>query len=483
MVRGVRTYSLKGWFIHMLSKFSHQAGEIAWGVATAAYQIEGSVRADGRGPSIWDTFCKTPGKIVTGDTGDVACDHYRRYPEDIAIMQDLGIEHYRFSVSFSRIFPDGRTRNVRALDFYERLVEDLLVAGIRPAVTLYHWDLPQALQEQGGWASRDTAFRFAEYASEVYARLGDRVQTFITHNEPWCTAFLGHLSGEHAPGIQDPQVAANVGHNLLLSHGLAVRAYREAGCKGDIGITLNLTPAEPATDSAEDVEAVAAFDAFANGWFINPLCGRSYPSRLLQVLGAQPANVQTEDEGVICAKMDFIGVNYYSYAVVAHDASARQGFCHVTPRDRVTQMGWPVNAHALVGLLERVTREFALPVYVTENGAAYEDSLADERVHDAERIAYIAEHVAAVCAARAAGVDVKGYYLWTLLDNFEWQFGYSRRFGIVHVDFATGRRRLKDSADFYRNWIASARSIAQQSNDTPVAEAGAIGAVIERGEG
>ncbi|MCY0869561.1 MAG: family 1 glycosylhydrolase, partial [Firmicutes bacterium] len=314
----------------MPTKVTDQACQIAWGVATAAYQIEGSVRADGRGESIWDVFCRTPGKIVTGDTGDMACDHYRRYPEDIALMKSLGIEDYRFSVSFARIFPDGRTPNVRGLDFYDRLVDDLLASGIRPAVTLYHWDLPQALQAGGGWANRDTALRFAEYANEVYARLGDRVLTFITHNEPWCTAFLGHFSGEHAPGIKDPQVAVDVGHNLLLSHGLAVRAYREAAFKGEIGITLNLTPVQPATASPEDAEAAAAADALSNGWFIEPLCGRGYPSRLSNVLGARPANEQAGDDKIISETMDFIGVNYYSYAVVQQDASSRQGFRHVT---------------------------------------------------------------------------------------------------------------------------------------------------------
>ena len=433
-----------------------------WGAATAAYQIEGAVREDGRGPSIWDTFSHTPGKVQDGDTGDIACDHYHRWRADIGLMRDLGLRAYRFSIAWPRIFPDGAgTVNARGLDFYDRLVDELLAANITPFVTLYHWDLPQALQDRGGWTRRDTVDRFAAYADAVARRLGDRVTHWITHNEPWVAAFLGNYLGIHAPGLRDLPTAVLVAHHILLSHGRAAAALRAAG-GGQVGITLNLAPALPASESAADEDAARRMDAHLNRWYLDPLFGRGYPSDLdpqLSVLQGRLADTTlAADLAAIAAPLDFLGINYYAPQSVRATPLADNplGFAPVTEAELVargyelTGMGWPVVPDALHDLLLRVQRDYAPPaLYITENGAAFPDRVVDGAVNDPQRVAYLAGHLRAASAAIAEGVPLRGYFVWSLLDNFEWSFGYSKRFGIVHVDYATQQRLPKASATWY----------------------------------
>jgi beta-glucosidase len=425
-----------------------------WGAATAAYQIEGAHDADGRGRSIWDTFSHTPGKVANGDTGDVACDHYHRYPEDVALMRELGLGGYRFSIAWPRIFPTGSGRpNPAGIDFYKRLVEAVRAAGIEPFVTLYHWDLPQALQDAGGWANRDTVGRFGEYAHAVATALGDGIHQWITHNEPWVAAFLGNLVGVHAPGLRDLRTALQVSHHLLLSHAEAMAALRAEARPGDqVGITLNLAPAEPAGDANADAEAAHRQDGYLNRWFLDPLFKGSYPDDLLRHYGEAAPQVQAGDLARIAAPLDFLGINYYFRAVVRHDpAAAPVQASQATPPGRpLTAMGWEVYPEGLYDILTRVHRDYAPPaIYVTENGAAYEDRLIDGRVDDPERRDYIHEHLLQAHRAIEAGVPLRGYFAWSLMDNFEWAFGYSKRFGLVHVDYATQARTVKASGRWY----------------------------------
>jgi beta-glucosidase len=433
--------------------------DFIWGAATASYQIEGAVDEDGRGPSIWDTFSHTPGKTKNGDTGDVADDHYHRWRDDIALMKDLGLDAYRFSLAWPRIIPAGRGAvNPAGLDFYERLVDGLLEAGIQPFATLYHWDLPQPLQDAGGWANRDTAYAFADYAEVVTRRLGDRVRAWITHNEPWVVAFVGNLFGEHAPGLKDLPTAIRVTHHLLLSHGLAVPRIRAASPGAQVGITLSLSPAEPASDSAEDAAAAARANAFSNGIFLDPLVHGTYPRDLLAFLTEDSLPVEAGDMELIKVPNDFLGVNYYQRGVVSHAPGAglleseRQ-----RPEGEYTTMDWEVYPEGLRVLLEGLHRDYGFPAYyVTENGAAFVDVVeAGGRVHDARRTAYLVGHFSAAAAAIQHGVPLRGYFVWSLLDNFEWGHGYSQRFGLVYVDYATQQRVLKDSARWYRQFLAA----------------------------
>ncbi|MDW8059894.1 MAG: GH1 family beta-glucosidase [Thermomicrobium sp.] len=437
--------------------------DFLWGTATAAYQIEGAATEDGRGSSIWDTFSHTPGKTFEGHTGDVACDHYHRWPQDVALMRDLGAQAYRFSIAWPRIFPEGTGPvNERGLAFYDRLVDALLEAGIVPFVTLYHWDLPQALQDRGGWAVRTTSEAFADYAETVARRLGDRVRYWITHNEPWVVAYLGHYEGVHAPGIRDLATAVRVSHELLVSHGLAAQAIRSASPQARVGITLNLSPVLPATDAPGDVEAAQRFDGVLNRWFLDPVFGRGYPADIREFLAPYFEPPET-DLPLIAQPLDFLGVNYYAPAFV-RDASPEEVPLGIRPLEReelrargyeLTEMGWPVVSDGLEQLLLRLHREYApSAIYITENGAAYADVLVDGRVQDDRRIAYLAAHFAAARRALAAGVPLAGYFVWSLLDNFEWAYGYSKRFGIVYVDFATLERIPKASYYWYREVIA-----------------------------
>lgn len=426
-----------------------------WGVATSAFQIEGAARADGKGASIWDRFCAQPGAIADGSTGDVACDHYHRLDEDLDLVAALGVDAYRFSVSWPRVQPEGRGAwNERGLGFYERLVDGLLARGVKPYLTLNHWDLPQTLQEHGGWASRDTVPRFVDYALGVNARLGDRLAAITTHNEPWVIATLGHETGHFAPGLKSRATAAQVSHHLLLSHGLAVQALRAAGSRARLGIVLNLAPVHTATDRDADRSYARLEDGRLVRWYMDPLFRGAYPDDVLAFLGADAPRVEPGDLTAIAAPLDFLGINYYSRSVASADGSWRAGSSGLA----LTDMGWEVYPAGLTELLLRLHRDWRLPpLYVKENGAAFRDALVDGRVHDHERVAYLAAHIAAVGDAMAQGVPMAGYMVWSLLDNFEWASGYAKRFGLVHVDYATQRRTLKDSALWYRDFLRRQR--------------------------
>jgi beta-glucosidase len=434
-----------------------------FGAATAAYQIEGAVHADGRGPSIWDTFSHTPGRTFQGDTGDVAVEHYTRYPEDVALMKELGLSAYRFSVAWPRVLPQGAGRvEQRGLDFYRRLVDELLGAGVQPWLTLYHWDLPQALQDGGGWADRDTAARFADYAAIVYDALGDRVPHWSTLNEPMVSALLGHMSGEHAPGERNPVLAARAVHHLLLGHGLAAQVLRAKGAD-HLGITLNVTPMSPASDDPVDVDAARRLDGQQNRMFLEPIVRGAYPADVVEDLAAAgaPLPVQDGDLDVISTPLDWLGVNYYFRSTVRGGVAptgtpnpfiGAEEIEELDPEGPTTTMGWGISPESFTEVLLRLRDEApGLPLFVTENGSAWPDEVSpDGRVHDPERTDYLLRHLDALTSAIAQGADVRGYFAWSLLDNYEWARGYAQRFGLVHVDYATQRRTLKDSAHAYR---------------------------------
>jgi beta-glucosidase len=439
-----------------------------WGAATAAYQIEGAAHEDGRGLSIWDTFSHTPGNVRNGDTGDMAADHYHRYREDVALMADLGLKAYRFSVSWPRVQPSGSgATNQPGLDFYQRLVDELLEHDIAPWVTLYHWDLPQALQVRGGWANRETAYRFADFATRVYAALSDRVEHWLTINEPWCAAFLGYATGVHAPGISDHWATVRAAHHLLLGHGLAVRAMRAVRADRQIGVTLNFLPVRPATDSPDDVDACRRVDGLQNRMFLDPVTGHGYPADVLDdlraVIGLQ--HLEQGDDELIGAPIDLLGVNYYTAQTVHADPTAAPspspwvGAPQVAFRPSgadVTAMGWEITPDGLTDLLCRLGTEHpGLPLVVTENGMANHDYVSPYgEVRDPERVAYLDAHLRAAHAALEKGVDLRGYFVWSLLDNFEWAEGYAKRFGMVHVDYQTQRRIVKESGGWYAAVIA-----------------------------
>jgi beta-glucosidase len=454
--------------------------DFVWGAATASYQIEGAVHEDGRGPSIWDTFSHTPGKTHNGDTGDVACDHYHRVPEDVALMADLGLRAYRFSVAWPRIVPAGSGAvNQAGIDFYSRLVDELLGNGIAPVLTLYHWDLPQPLQDDGGWTNRATAERFAEYAAIVGRALGDRVETFTTLNEPWCSAYLGYAGGVHAPGHTSNAEALAAVHHLNLAHGLGVLALRgEVRDTAKMSVTLNLANVRAA--SPADAEAARHIDGLANRIFLEPMLRGSYPADVLDDLRhiTDWSFIRDGDTELISAPIDMLGVNYYSPALVAAATSellaeigAKNGDPHGAegpaaypgtdlavsmPQDGpYTDMGWRIEAGSLTELLLRVHKDYPeIAMMITENGAAFVDEVsADGAVHDDARIDYLDGHLGAVHDAIEAGADVRGYFCWSLMDNFEWAFGYSKRFGIVRVDYPTGERIVKDSARWYAGVI------------------------------
>jgi beta-glucosidase len=445
--------------------------DFLWGAATASYQIEGAVGEDGRGASIWDTFSHTPGKVLHGDTGDTACDHYHRLEEDLDLMAEIGLKAYRFSVAWPRIQPDGSgMANQKGLDFYRRLVDGLRRRSIEPMLTLYHWDLPQALQDGGGWTNRETAERFAEYAEIVHGALADSVSYWITLNEPWVSAWLGHGYGLHAPGLNDPNAALSATHHLLLGHGLAMERMRSMGSPGDgnqLGVTLNLHPALPGRDRDADREAARRVDGQANRLYLDPLFRGSYPEDVFSYYGERGADlsfVQDGDLYRISAPIDFLGVNYYfrhtirdapdedAPGVPFADLDARPIVPHAAEK---TAMGWPVDPEGLTEMLVRITEEYAdVPLYVTENGRAVNDYVDPEGgVDDEERISYLDAHFRAAREAMERGADLRGYMVWSLLDNFEWAEGYSKRFGIVFVDYGTGRRIPKASARWYSEVI------------------------------
>jgi beta-glucosidase len=442
-----------------------------WGAATSAYQIEGATRADGRGESIWDTFCRQPGRVHAGDTGDVAADHYHRWREDVALMADLGLGAYRFSVAWPRIQPDGTgPADRRGLGFYERLVDHLLERGIEPWVTLYHWDLPQALEDAGGWPGRDVAGRFSDYAELVYGALHDRVRWWTTLNEPWCSAFVGYAEGRHAPGRTEPAAALRAAHHLLLAHGQAVQAMRAISPASDFGITLNLAAVTPASASAEDAAAARLIDGLANRVFLDPLLRAAYPGDVLghveRVAGLD--HVRAGDLDVIAQPLELLGVNYYFPTRVAAGQAPPgpspwagvEGVELVPAGLPRTAIGWEVDPGGLEAVLVRLHADYPpVALYVTENGAVFDDRVdAAGRVRDPERVRYLDEHLRAAGRALRQGVDLRGYFVWSLLDNFEWARGYAPRFGIVYVDYPTQRRIPKDSARWLRHTIAASRS-------------------------
>jgi len=423
-----------------------------WGAATASYQIEGAWNEGGKGESIWDRFSHTPGKVMNNDTGDVACGHYHRYLDDISLMRRIGLKAYRFSTSWPRVLPGGRGPvNIRGLDFYDRLVDVLCAANIEPFLTLYHWDLPQALQEEGGWENRNTCHVFADYAALMVKRLGDRVQYWTTLNEPSVIAFNGNLIGEHAPGNQEQRVAFQVAHNLLLAHGLATQAMRTANSMVRVGIVLNLWMVDPATDSIPDVAAAQIAWEQGETLFLDPIFKGYYP------VGAFSDNMPQICDGdlaLIAQHLDYLGVNFYSRNLVGAG-----GKIDPVPNSEYTGMGWEVCAPALRRLLVKINNDYCLPpIFITENGAAFGDEVsADGKVHDPRRLDYLKDHFIQTRLAMQDGVDVRGYFVWSLLDNFEWARGYTQRFGLIRVDYDTLKRTVKDSGEWYARVIAANR--------------------------
>ncbi|PRX35600.1 broad-specificity cellobiase [Orenia metallireducens] len=436
--------------------------DFVWGAATASYQIEGAYQKDGKGESIWDKFSHTSGKVLNGDTGDIACDHYHRYKEDVQLMKKLGLNSYRFSTSWPRILPQGTGKvNQKGLDFYKRLVDELLEAGIEPAITLYHWDLPQALQDKGGWGNRDTINYFVEYSQIMFEHFGNLVSRWITHNEPWVVAFLGNSTGEHAPGFKDHKLALQVAHNLLVSHCLAARGFRELGLEGEIGITLNLNSVYPLTDSKEDQQAAELVNDYNNDWFLDPLFKGKYPDKLAQIYREEygELDIKAGDMEIIQEPTDFLGINYYSRALVKHNSEAGllQAEYMRTEESGYTAMDWEIYPKGLYDLLMNLYQNHTkLDLYITENGAAFDDQVAaDGKVYDQRRKDYLKAHFIKAHQAIEAGVPLKGYYVWSLMDNFEWAFGYDRRFGIIHVNYDTCERTLKESAHWYKEVITN----------------------------
>lgn len=435
-----------------------------WGAATSSYQIEGSPTGDGKGPSIWDTFTRISGTIEDGSSGDIACDHYRRWEADVDLMTDIGLDAYRFSVSWPRVLPGGLGAiNHRGLDFYDRLVDRLLERGIEPFVTLYHWDLPQALQDRGGWPERHTAIAFAEYTRVVAERLGDRATNWITVNEPWVVAKRGYLLGDKAPGHHDPVEAILASHHLLVGHGLATQAIRDTSPQARVGITLNLTPVVGASSDQKDVETARRFDGDVNRWYLDPLYGRGYPDDVLADLERDGVPIDRtylespEDHNIIAGHTDFLGVNYYERTIVRDAASNVAPDVVIMPDAEVTEMGWEVHPSGLTKLLVHLVDEYRpQSIFVTENGCSYSDGPdPDGRVRDRRRIDFLEGHLVAACRAIAAGVPLHGYFVWSLMDNFEWARGYGQRFGVIWVDFETQERILKDSALWYRDVITA----------------------------
>ncbi len=447
--------------------------DFLWGAATSAYQIEGAVQEDGRSPSMWDRFVAMPGATYQGQTGEIAADHYHRMEEDVALMAELNLNAYRFSLSWPRILPQGTGAvNERGLDFYDRLVDALLARGIRPLATLYHWDLPGALQDRGGWLVRDTAYAFADYAEVVARRLGDRVQWWLTHNEPWCSAYLGYALGIHAPGLRDKQLAVNVGHHVLLSHGLAVPRLRaHLSQEAQVGIALDFYPVYAVDDRPETLLAVERADTFRNLWFLDPLLRGRYPDHLFTDMGVAPPPMNDGDFSIISTPIDFLGVNYYSRMLVRSRNDAMATAEHTLPADsyeaveRVpgasyTEMGWEVFPDGLANILTRIASEYApKALVVTESGAAFNDHWnGNGTISDQQRIDYLREHIQTVAQVIRQGVPIKGYIVWSFLDNFEWSEGYRKRFGLVYVDYATQQRIIKDSGRWYASFVASQRT-------------------------
>jgi beta-glucosidase len=426
--------------------------DFVWGAATASYQIEGAWNEEGKGESIWDRFSHTLGKVENGDTGDVACDHYHRWRDDLALMQQLGLKAYRFSISWPRVIPNGfGPINTMGLDFYDRLVDALLEANIQPFATLYHWDLPQALQDRGGWSQRAVTAHFADYAALMVRRLGDRVRSWATFNEPWVVAFVGNRDGRHAPGLTNEQLALQVAHHLLVAHGLAAQAIRSIDPALEVGIVNSMWPYDVETDTPENRSQADELWQKNEAWFIEPIVRGSYPTRGWAAYGANVPIVQPGDMALIAQRIDFMGINYYSRHLVENGEMVANA-----PNAEHTEMGWEVNAPGLRRLLNQLKRDYRLPpLYITENGAAFVDQVSpDGQVHDPRRLNYLREHIQQIKLAIGDGVDLRGYFAWSLLDNFEWGYGYAKRFGLIYVDYQTQQRIIKDSGRWYAQTIA-----------------------------
>ena len=440
--------------------------DFVWGAATAAYQIEGAVNHDGRVPSIWDTFSHIPGNIANDDTGDIACDHYHRYREDIKLISDLGVQSYRFSIAWPRIIPQPGQVNQAGLDFYSRLVDELHQHNIEPCVTLYHWDLPQWCQDTGGWANREVIDYFAEYTQVVTQSLGDRVSWWITLNEPWVFTFAGYHFGGHAPGIKDLKTAVQASHHALLAHGTSIPIIRQNIHDAQVGITLDMYQVIPAFDSKQDREAAYRFDGYHNRWFADPVFGKGYPDDMLDAFAESQPIIGAGDLTTIATEIDFLGINtYFPMVIQAADIEENDlGFKPLTPSElqgrgySLTHMDWPIHPDAFRQLLFDVYERYRpRKIFITENGAAFPDELKDGKVNDPERVDYIKSYIDAMGEAIDAGVPVKGYFVWSLLDNFQWALGYEKRFGIIYVDYATLQRIPKGSYEWYRNFIHQQR--------------------------
>jgi beta-glucosidase len=429
-----------------------------WGVATASYQIEGAITEDGRLPSIWDSFCAVPGKVLNGDSGEVACDHYHRWSADVDLIASLGVDAYRLSIAWPRVMDERGRPNTAGIDFYKRLLDRLADKGLQRYVTLYHWDLPQHLQDRGGWLNRDTAYRFADYADLMARQLEGRVDAWMTLNEPWCSAFLGYGNGHHAPGLAEPRYATQAMHHLLLGHGLALPALQASDPKARRGIVANIGRGTTDGDTDAHRDAAHLFEVQHNAWVLDPLFKGRYPPDLFRLWPGTEPLVLADDMAIIGRKVDFLGINYY-FRSNLHSNGAH-GFVDV-PLAGVerTQMGWEVYPQGLEDLLRQFKRDYPNlpPITITENGMASDDQVVNGRVHDAQRVAYLNGHFAAVARAIDAGVDVRGYFVWSLMDNFEWAFGYERRFGLVHVDYASQQRTLKDSARAFQAFLEQRR--------------------------
>lgn len=433
---------------------------IKWGTATASYQIEGAAFEDGRGLSIWDTFSHTPGKVVGGDNGDVACDSYHRYEEDIEIMKDLGIDLYRFSVSWPRIFPKGTGEiNSKGLAFYHDLVDKLIESGIEPMCTLYHWDLPQALQDKGGWDNRETIDAFVQYAEVMFKEFRGKIKYWITLNEPWCISFLSNYIGAHAPGFTDLQLATTISHHLLIAHGKAVKKFRELGVEGEVGYAPNTTWLEPYSTKQEDIDACRRENAYFIEWFMDPVFKGEYPQFMVEWFKSKGVELKIEDGDLeaIHQPIDFLGINYYTGHVARYkENSGLFDWEYVEMGYERTDIDWPVYPKGFYKVLTYINDRYGnVPIYITENGSCYNDEPVDGRVKDAARIKYLKQHLTSLNRSIAAGVNIKGYLTWSLLDNFEWAEGYSKRFGIVYVDYITLKRTKKDSFYWFKQTIAN----------------------------
>ena len=433
--------------------------DFIFGTATSSYQIEGAIAEGGRSPSIWDIFSKTPGKTYRGNTGDVACDHYRRYKEDIELMEKIGTGAYRFSVSWSRIFPEKGRYNPKGMDFYKRLIDELNKRNIKPVITIYHWDLPLWAYNMGGWLNRDSVKWFEEYSSRLFKELNESVRLWITHNEPLCASFFGYHEGIHAPGHKDLKEAVTTAHHILMSHSTAVENFRKLKFKNsEIGIALNLIPSYPVSGSEEDKKASLVFDGQYNRWFLRPLFKADYPEDMKEVFKKLIGDFDFMKDGdmeKISVKNDFLGVNYYSRELIKYSPDSELEYKKTHGNFERTEMDWEIVPEALYKLILRLREEYtSIPIYITENGAAFKDKVSkDGKVHDGKRIDYLRNHLKKIAVLNQKGADIKGYFLWSLIDNFEWGHGYSKRFGIIHLDYKTQERILKDSALWYRDLI------------------------------